>query len=221
MKVNISEDEIIERFSKTYTGAVSDILDSMGYKNQVLPKEVIGITSDTKLCGTAFTVKGEATHIDDPDEIFVPMLKMLEDISQNNVLISQPNDNIAAHLGELVATTIKAKGGLGAVIYGGIRDVDYIHNLPLPVFHKYKTPADIVGRWKIKDHNIPIKIENVTINPNDFIIGDKDGVLIVPRKISTEILIKTEELIATEIHVREDIKKGIQPLDSYYKHGWF
>lgn len=217
----ISEEEIIERFSNIYTGAISDILDREGYTNQVLPSEVKGITSDAKLCGTAFTVQGEATHCDDPDQIFEPILTMLGNISKNNILVSQPHDQESAHLGELVATTIQARGGNGAVIYGGIRDVDYIHKLGLPVFHVYATPADIVGRWKLKEYNTSIRIKNVTVNPGDYIVGDKDGVVVVPRDIAPEILEKVEELVTTENHVREDIQNGVHPLDSYNKHGWF
>lgn len=221
MSKKVDMDELIQRFSAIYTGAISDCMDQMGYKNQVLPKELVGLTPDAKLCGTALTVLGEATHDEDPDVIFVPLLKMLGDVQKNNVVITQPNDDTCSHLGELSATTIKARGGVGAVIYGGVRDVDYIHKLGLPVFHLFSTPADIVGRWRMKEYNVPIRIKNVSIEPGDIIVGDKDGVLIVPQAIAFEVLEKAEALVATENHVRNDVMNGVHPLDSYYKHGWF
>lgn len=58
----------------------------------------------------------------------------------------QPNDDICSHLGELVSTMIKARVGVGAVIYDGVWDVDYIQT-GFPVFKLYSTPVDIVGRW--------------------------------------------------------------------------
>jgi regulator of RNase E activity RraA len=218
---NIALENLLQRFSSIYTGAISDSLDQLGYKNQVLPKELKGLTTDAKFCGTALTVRGEATHSEDPEVVFVPMLKMLGDVKKYDVVVSQPNDDTCSHLGELSATTIKARGGVGAVIYGGVRDVDYIHKLGLPVFHLYTTPADIVGRWCLKDYNVPIRIKNVTIHPGDIIIADKDGVLAIPREIAEEVLNRAEDLVNTENHVRSDVINGVHPLDSYYKHGWF
>ncbi|KRF18413.1 RraA family protein [Paenibacillus sp. Soil787] len=218
---SITMDELISRFSQVYTGAISDSLDQMGYRNQVLPKELKGLTPDAKFVGTALTVRGEATHVDDANEIFVPLLKMLGDVQQYNVVVTQANDDTCSHLGELSATTIKARGGVGAVIYGGIRDVGYIHKLDLPVFHLYTTPADVVGRWCLKEYNVPIRIKNVDIHPMDIIVADKDGVLVVPQNIAYEVLKQAETLVSTENHVRNDVMNGVHPLESYYKHGWF
>ncbi len=213
--------EMIERFAAIYTGAISDAMDQLGYRHQVLPKELKGLASDAKLCGTALTVRGEATDVDNENEIFVPLLEMLGDVKPYNVVVTQANDDTCSHLGELSATTIQARGGVGAVIYGGVRDVDYIHKLGLPVFHLYTTPADVVGRWCLKEYNVPIRIKNVTIEPNDLVIGDKDGVLIVPRAIAEQVLVRAEGLVSTENHVRNDVMNGVHPLDSYKKHGWF
>jgi 4-hydroxy-4-methyl-2-oxoglutarate aldolase len=218
---SMAQDELLGRFSKLYTGAISDALDQLGCRSQVLPKELQGLAPDTKLCGFALTVRGEATDVLDQDEIFIPLLRMLGDVQQHQVVISQPGDDICAHLGELSATTIQARGGVGAVIYGGVRDVDYIRKLGFPVFHLYTTPVDIVGRWCLKEYNIPIRIKNVTIEPQDVIVGDQDGVLVVPGKRAMEVLLLAEQLVATENHVRDDVRQGIHPLDSYAKHRWF
>lgn len=214
-------EEMLQRFSKIYNGAISDTLDKLGYRNQVLPKELTGLTPDASFCGTAYTVLGEATHTDDTDVAFVPLLKMLGGVQKNNVVIVQPNDAICSHLGELASTTIKARGGVGAVIYGGVRDVAYIEKLGLPVFKLYTTPVDIVGRWYVKEWNVPIRIANVTIEPGDIINADKDGVVVIPSKIAAEVLHEAEKLMNTENHVRNDVMNGVHPLDSFYKHGWF
>lgn len=217
----ISMDEIVERFMKLYGGTISDVLDGMGYKNQVLPKELTGLTSDAKFCGNALTVVGKQTNIYDPDIIFLPILEMLGSVKKNDVVITQPNDNTCSHLGELSATTIKARGGNGAVIYGGVRDVDYIHKLGLPVYKLYTTPKDVMGRWLLTEYNVSIKIENVTINPCDFVFADKDGVIIIPKDIVKAVLLKSEQLESTENHVREDVIKGVHPVEAYKKYGWF
>ncbi|NOU94535.1 hypothetical protein GC093_15100 [Paenibacillus sp. LMG 31456] len=217
----IEMDEMLARFSNIYNGAISDTLDQLGYRDQVLPKELTGLTAEATFCGTALTVNGEGTHSKDTDVAFVPLLKMLGDVQKNNVVIVQPNDDICSHLGELASTTIKARGGVGAVIYGGVRDTGYIQKLGLPVFKLYSTPVDIVGRWYVKEYNVPIRIKNVTIQPGDIIRADKDGVVVIPKNIAEEVLIKSEEIMNTENNVRNDVMNGIHPLESFYKHGWF
>ncbi|MCL5971408.1 MAG: RraA family protein [Firmicutes bacterium] len=210
-----------ERFSKVYTGAVSDILDRLGYRNQVLPRTLRGLTPGANVCGFALTAYGETSTSQDPDAIFVPILKMLGDVGPNQVVITQANDTTCSHLGELSATTIKARGGVGAVIYGGVRDVDYIQKLGLDVFCLYTTPADVLGRWCLVDYNVPIVIENVKIHPMDIVLGDKDGVLVVPHPIAFTVLEQAEELVGTENSVRRDVMNGVHPLDAYHTHGWF
>ncbi len=219
--VEIKEDELIERYLKLYAGTISDVLDGLGYKNQVLPKNMTGLSVDAKFCGTALTVTGQQTDITDPDTIFIPILEMLGSVKKNNVVITQPNDDTCSHLGELSATTIKARGGNGAVIYGGVRDVDYIHNLELPVYKLYTTPKDVVGRWLLTEYNVPITIENVSIYPEDLVFADKDGVVIVPKNLVDKVLLKSEELLSTENYVRDEVVKGVHPVDAYKKYGWF
>lgn len=217
----ILEDEMVKRYLKLYGGTISDVLDNMGYRDQVLPKELKGLKFGDKFCGFALTATGKSTTINNPDEIFIPILEMLGSVEKNSVVITQPNDNSCSHLGELSATTIKARGGVGAVIYGGVRDVDYIHNLGLPVFNLYTTPKDVMGRWLLTDYNIPIQIENVKINPKDIVFADKDGVIIIPRKVAIDVLLKAEELHNTENYVRKDVIAGVHPVEAYKKYGWF
>ena len=70
---------------------------------------------------------------------------MLGDVRPGDVLVSQPQDTVAAHLGELSSETAKFRGARGAVIDGGARDTDYIRKLGFPLFARYKTPRDIAG----------------------------------------------------------------------------
>src|ERR1700691_4819007 len=83
----------------TYTGAVSDILDEMGFHDQLMPKETQSLHPANVGVGQALTILGEPTDSEDPEVIFVPFLKMLGDVKPDDVLVNQPNDNLAAHLG--------------------------------------------------------------------------------------------------------------------------
>ena len=214
-------EDVCQRFSVIYTGAISDVLDEMGYPNQVLPAEIQGLTADSRLAGLAMPVEGQATTSTDPEEIFVPVLKMLGDLNPGDVIVSQPNDALSAHLGELSAESAKFRGARGAVIDGGTRDVDYILRLGFPVFCRYRTPRDILGRWKLVSHGQPVQIGAVTVNRGDFVVGDKDGVLVIPRDHTAQVLRRAEEVIGTENLVREAVLKGVHPLEAYREYGRF
>jgi 4-hydroxy-4-methyl-2-oxoglutarate aldolase len=213
--------EKIERYEKIYTGAITDILDEMGYHNCTLPHDLKALVLGQRVTGIALPMYGEATTEDNPDIVYSPLLKMLGDITEGQVIVSKANDNIAAHLGELSAETAKYRGCRGAVIYGGVRDTDYIINLEFPIFSRYTTPLDVLGRWQLLDYNCEIEIGGVAIRPGDFIVGDRDGVLVIPQEISDELLLKAEEVVNTENLVRKDILQGVHPLDAFHKHGRF
>jgi len=213
---------LIERLAKIpYTGAISDILDEMGLHDQVLPKEIQSLHPGHTLAGRALTITGEPTTSEDPEVIFIPFLKMLGDVKTGDVLVSQPSDNLAAHLGELSAETAQVRGARGAVIDGGARDTDYILKLGFPVFARYKTSVDIAGRWRLVAYNVPIKIGHVHIQSGDYVVGDRDGVLAIPQKVIEDVLTKAEEVVKTENLVRKSILKGVHPVDAYRKFGRF
>ncbi|HTS71033.1 MAG TPA: RraA family protein [Terriglobia bacterium] len=213
---------LIERLAAIpYTGAVTDILDEMGYRHQVLPHEIQSLVPGQTVAGRALTLRGEPCEIDDPDVIFPPFLKMLGEIRPGDVITTQANDNVSAHLGELSSETAKFRGARGAVIDGGARDTEYMVRLGFPVFARYKTPADIRGRWRLVEWNVPIVIGSVSISPGDLVLGDRDGAIIIPQKIAEEVVTKAEEVVQTENQVRAAILRGVLPLEAYQRFGRF
>jgi regulator of RNase E activity RraA len=215
------DQDLITRFASIYTGAASDVLDQMNFHHQALPSDLRGLTTNARVVGFALPVVGHATTSADQEKTFVPILQMLGAVGPQQVVVIQANDSECSHLGELSATAIKARGGSGAVVYGGVRDIEYIRQLGLGVFCRYTTPTDVVGRWCLDSYGVPIDIGGVVIRPGDVVLGDADGVLIVPREIATEVLERAESIVNTENYVREAVKNGMHPLDAYRQYGWF
>ena len=213
---------LIERLAAIpYTGAVTDILDEMGFRHQVLPHAIQSLVPGQTVAGRALTLRGEPSAIDDPDIVYPPFLKMLGEIRPGDVLTNQANDNVSAHLGELSSETAKFRGARGAVIDGGARDTEYMFRLGFPVFARYKTPLDIRGRWRLVDWNVPIVIGSVAIAPGDLLLGDRDGVIVIPQTIAEEVVTKAEEVVQTEDLVRAAILKGVLALEAYQRFGRF
>jgi 4-hydroxy-4-methyl-2-oxoglutarate aldolase len=219
--VDFNVDDLCGRFSAIYTGAIADVLDEMGYRHQVMPASITALEPDQRVTGVAMTVEGESTSSQDPEEVYIPILKMLGDLRNGDVIVSQPHDNVSAHIGELSCETAKFRGARGAVIDGGARDIDYILKLDFPVFCRYRTPQDVMGRWKLISYGEEVQIGQVTVRRGDFIVGDKDGVLAIPREITLQVLEKSEEVVNTENLVRKAILQGVHPVDAYRRYGRF
>jgi 4-hydroxy-4-methyl-2-oxoglutarate aldolase len=124
-------------------------------------------------------------------------------------------------MGELSAETLHSRGVRGYVVDGGCRDTDFILRLGFPVFCSFTTPKDIVGRWVPDRFGEPITIGEVTVCSGDFLIADRDGVVIIPGAIADEVVAKTEEVMQTESKVRSAILAGMDPQEAYLTFGKF
>jgi regulator of RNase E activity RraA len=111
-----------------------------------------------------------------------------------------------------MTATAKGKGVKAACIDGGIRDTFQILEADFPVFYKHRTSNGSLGRCLITHFQIVLQIDDVTIKPGDVILGDIDGVLVVPRDVAYEVLIRAEEIKENEkkifswVHAGESIQ---------------
>ncbi len=124
-------------------------------------------------------------------------------------------------MGELSAETLLHKKVRGYVVDGGCRDVEFILKIGFPVFCSFNTPADIVARWVPDRFGEPITIGTVTICSGDYILGDRDGVVVLPAKLAEEVISQTEQVVSTENKVRSAILDGMDPQEAYLKFGKF
>lgn len=204
-----------------YSGAVYDVLREEGYPEQVLPTGILPLQIDQKLAGPAFPVEGHAVEDLDPHESLMQWTALLSRAPAGHVLVCQPNDNRLSHMGELSAEALKKRGILGYVVDGGCRDTDFICRLGFPVFCRYTTPKDIVGRWRAESFGDPIRIGDVTIRSGDWMFADRDGCLVIPRDAVEAVARGVERTLNTENLVRKAIMEGTDPQEAYLKYGKF
>ena len=124
-------------------------------------------------------------------------------------------------MGELSAQTLAARGVLGYVVDGGSRDTDLVLEQGFPVFCAFLTPADVVERWAADRFGDPITIGTATVRTGDYLLGDRDGVVIIPRDTIEEVIAKTEEVVATESEMRKALVGGMDPVEAYNRFGKF
>ena len=221
-KTNVTAENVAEvatRFSKLYTGAISDILDKNGYRFQVLPHYITPFTIANRVAGVAFTGQGFPCADIAHDDTQI-RLKILDRISPGTVSVWATGGSMdCAHWGEIMSTAVSQRGCTGAVIDGGVRDVDFVNAMSYPVFAKFKCSASSLGRWDIVDCQIPIKIGQTINHPGDFVCGDIDGVVVIPKAATMDVLIAAEGVFERESDMRAELRRGVSVTDAYAKYG--
>lgn len=221
MTDEIHPTELCNRFESVYTGAITDVLDDFGYHDQTMNPEISPLTHDMNLAGIAYPCIGRPNRDVDEERNMRNILEMLGEAPENSVILYDSNADSSAQIGELSVEWLVANNSRGAVVDGGARDLSFILQTDFPLFTKFETPADAVPRWEILDWNCSAVVGGIEVEPGDFVIGDIDGVVIVPQDIVEDVLRKSEELVDIENHVRDDVSSGTPPLEAYEDHGVF
>ena len=209
------------RLEQTYSGAIYDVMRALGRPNCVLPPTIRPLDPGKKLAGQIFTVAGRRDDSLDAHQTLLAWTALLSKAPKNSVVVCQPNDSELSHMGELSSETLKFRGVRGYIVDGGCRDSEFILKLGFPVFCRYFTPVDIVGRWIADSFGQPITIGTVQIATGDWIFADRDGIVVIPADMAEQVVDQTEQVMRTENLVRNAILQGADPQEAYLKHGKF
>jgi 4-hydroxy-4-methyl-2-oxoglutarate aldolase len=213
--------DLTARLAACYSGALYDVLREMGHANCVLPHDIKAIDPDTRVAGPVFTMRGRPEDRLSEGDSVLAWTEFLTVAPSGHVVVCQPQDDRRAFMGELSAEALQVRGIRGYVVDGGSRDNAFIRKIGFPVFARYRTPRDIVGAWKPETFGEPIAIGGVTIATGDYLLGDIDGVVVIPQAIASEVVAKVETVMQTENLVRKAILEGVSPKDAYLRHGKF
>ena len=208
-------DKTREKLATCYASIVHDILRARGMKNFTLPKEIVPLMPEKRLCGPVFTIEGRIDETADPHETLLAWRGLLSKAKSGPVWLSQPHNHIIAQMGELSAETLQKKGVLGCVLDGGIRDTDFLLKIGFQSWARFHTPRDLVGIWLPTGFDVPIHIGDVYIRPGDYLLGDRDGMVRIPCEIVEEITDQSIEAMQTENKVRTAILEGMDPQEAY------
>ncbi len=198
---------------------VSDALDAAGYRYQTLAPGYAPLIPDQVLVGYAFPVRVEATG-KVPDVPYVGLLAALDAIGPGEVWVGASDGFQNASLwGELLSTACMASGARGAIVEGYARDRNAIRRLRFPVFCRGADPRDINGRGEVVAHRVTVEIDGVTISPGDLLVGDDDGVVIVPEHLINNVVGNAVEKNRGEGRFRRAVRDGMKPSDAFKRFG--
>ena len=170
--------DICRRYLRLYTGAIGDALDKAGYRNQILPYHITPFTVANRVAGRAFTAQGYPASRSTNDDTEMRMA-MLARVTPGSVAVWACGGSIeCAHWGEIMSTAVRQRGCTGAVVDGGVRDVDFIDAMGYPVFARFKCAASSIGRWDIRECQVPVRIGNRLSNRRTLYSAIPTGLLL-------------------------------------------
>ena len=204
---------------KLNSSVISDVLDGKGIKDNAMSMDIRPLDPDTFIVGRAFTLL-MSDQYDLEKDTFSLQFEAIDSLNKDDVMMVCSNGSMRAALwGELLSTAAHYRGASEAIIDGLSRDVQLIQKMGFPVFCKGIRPISSKGRVIAIDYECPVNIGGVMINPDDLIVADVDGVVVVPQEIIEEVVDEALDVVTRETKTREELKKGALLSEVYKKYG--
>lgn len=205
---------------KLYSAVVSDILDTIGLPDQVIRTDLRPVVDgDWVLVGRLRPTRAVAVD-ERPEKPYAKLLEMIDSLQPGDVLfIDAGGRNSSGLFGGLLATAVRAAGGRGAVIDGGTRDVRELNRLGFPTITRGLCPADSLGRDEVVTIDEPVECGGVTITSGDLVVGDADGLVVVPQDVEERVISLALEKVSGENHVRRELANGMKASVAFERYG--
>jgi len=204
---------------KLFSAVLCDALDSLGYPRQSPRVPLKPMTCTDKLVGRAkTTLWAEIAH---PDaNTYELELSAVDSCEADDVFIAAAGGSMRSGIwGELLSTAARNSGCVGAIVHGAVRDVAQMTAMGFPVFATGTCVYDSMNRQRVIEVDVPVEIDQVPFSPDDLVIADLDGVVVVPRQIEQEALARAWQKVHDENATREAIKGGMKATAAYKKYG--
>ncbi|MDQ0391420.1 RraA family protein [Labrys monachus] len=214
---------IRQRYLAVDTSNVADVLDALGLPDQGLAPSFGPYPAHVdRLAGWAYTIRGQMTPF--PLGGDAEKMKACQGVSPGEVTVWSGDGEGICYFGELIAIGMKERGCVGALVDGGIRDISWIGEQKFPVFARYRTPVQSIGRWKVNACQVPVLMRGATarhveVKPGDFILADEDGAIVIPADLVEKVLVEAERLTATEVLIRKELSQGLSLAEALAKYG--
>jgi regulator of RNase E activity RraA len=213
--------ETRQKLTTVSTATLTTALFKRGLRNQFIQDVSPLNPAGEPMVGEAFTLRYIPAREDlNPITVFLnrdhPQRKAVEDCPPGAVLvIDSRKDARAASAGSILVTRLMKRGVAGVVTDGGFRDSPEIAKLPFPAYHHRPSAPTNLTLHQAIDMNLPIACGDVAVFPGDVVVGDGEGVVIIPAHIADEIANEAVEMTAFEDFVTEEVLKGRSILGLY------
>jgi len=213
--------ETLKRLKGASTASVATMLYKRGYLNAFIQRVVpLGGVSET-MVGPAYTLRYIPARPDtDPIEAFReadhPQRVAVEQCPKGSVLVMDcRGDSSAASAGSILLTRLQVREAAGVVTDGGVRDAEGAGALSMPVFAACASAPTNLTKHHAVDIGLPIACGEVAVYPGDIMLGDADGVMVIPRHLADELAEESMGMEAFEAFVLEEVLRGVSTRGLY------
>jgi regulator of RNase E activity RraA len=208
----------VVRAAALRTAVVGDVLDQIGRTSQFLPPSIRPLDPEMTLAGRAMPVViGDV--FGEQDRAFGRLTDALDQLERDEVYMARGGRTPCAAWGEILTATAKVRGAAGAVIDGFHRDTSQVVAQEWPVFSRGAYGQDARVRAAVVDFRAPALYGRVWVNPGDLVIGDVDGVVVIPRDCEAEVLEAAQAKLKSEGLVRAAIERGMSSTQAFKEFG--
>jgi regulator of RNase E activity RraA len=202
-----------------YSAVLADVLDKLGHRASALPPSLRPLRPEWSLFGRAATLRAVAVA-SEPERPYAIELECIDALRPGEVLVATTEgDRSSALWGELLSTAARARGAVGAVVDGLTRDAARIVEMGFPVFAAGFSPLDSKGRLDAVGYGQPIRVGDCTVRPGDWVVGDMDGVVIVPAELTEKAFSQALEKVSGENRMRAELAKGRSVREVFREYG--
>ena len=220
---SLSDEEIVAKLKNKVnsTGNIADAVEEATGQRGFMTHDMKPIFK-TKIAGPAATALLRPVLRTDKREYPNYALQILDEAAPGSVLVYVLEDGLEiAGMGNLMATTAKVRGLAGAVIDGAARDVGEVTEIGFPIFSRAISPATSVGRYVSVAKQIPVKCAGILVSPGDYIVGDLDGVVVVPKSAIDKVIALLKQYDDKEskmIPIIKQEKSMLKALEKYNRY---
>lgn len=207
----MTNDSVLEELRGLETSHVSDALDSLGLNGQCLG--LLPLDRNSRMVGRAFTVKYLPVGIDGGT-----VGDYIDDLEPGTVVALDNAGRLDTTVwGDLLTYTASRRGVAGTMIDGVCRDSDTAVESGYPVYSRSRTMRTGKDRVRVDGYQVPVSIGGVRVEAGDLVLGDADGVVVIPQSRATEVLDRAGKIRDTEEHIRHAVAGGLKLVEARAK----
>ncbi len=222
MSGNVSgkEDRYRELGGRLYSAVISDALDALGFPDHCMSHRIRPtVAPEQTLIGRAATARSVSVEAL-PERPYGVLLDAMDCLTPGQVwVVASGGEPRSAIFGGLLATAARARGAIGCIVDGAVRDTSELERLQFPTFATGYSPADSYGRDEVIEHGEEIVCGGIRVCPGDLVFADTDGVVIVPQDLEEAVVEHALAKIDGEGRMRAELADGLSAADAFAKYG--